>query len=216
MHAGVDEAGRGPVLGPLVVACVAGPPDKVPPGADDSKALDPETRRRLNHAITQTPALTVETRVFTAQDINKHHREGGTLDELETQAFAALLAKTRATRATVDTVGPDPRAFQARLAQRLDGCTVTAKARADETEPLVQAASIVAKHERDARIQALEETIGEPIGSGYPSDPTTRGFLEAWRQDSPHPPTFAREAWATLHEMGFGSRTLTEFTGGSR
>lgn len=216
MRAGVDEAGRGPVLGPLVVACVAGDPTHLPARVDDSKALDATTRERLHGALTSSKELTVRVRTLPAASINEHHAGGGTLDGLETRAFAELLEAIGATRATVDTVGPEPEAFQRRLEATLDGCRVTARVRADETDPLVQAASVVAKHERDQRIRQLEEDVGEPIGSGYPSDPATRAFLEAWREQSSTPPPFARKRWSTLDELGFGSRTLTEFTGGKR
>lgn len=211
MYAGIDEAGRGPVLGPLVVACVHANPEHLPDAIADSKTLTPTKRASLHEALASNPRVTIATRTISAHAINQAHRQGRTLDQLEEDAFAHLLEETHAQRALVDTVGPNPSAFQQRLRQRVPACEVTAKKKADETDPLVGAASIVAKHERDTRMQAIEDDAGEPLGSGYPHDATTRAFLETWRERSPHPPSFAREAWSTLADLGFHNHTLTEF-----
>lgn len=212
MYAGIDEAGRGPVLGPLVVACIHGDPQDLPKGVQDSKTLTPTKRASLHDALTSHPRFTIATRTIPASAINQAHRQGRTLDELEEDAFAHLLERTKARSAIVDTVGSNPAAFQRRLTQRVPTCEVTAKKKADETEPLVGAASILAKHERDARMQAIEDHAGEPLGSGYPNDATTRTFLEAWRERTPKPPSFAREAWSTLQDMGFNNCTLTDYS----
>ncbi len=216
MHAGIDEAGRGPVLGPLIVACVHAHPKHLPEGIQDSKTLTRQRRAALHDALTKDPNITVASRAIPASRINQAHRQGETLDRLEEDAFVHLLESVEAKKATVDTVGSNPSAFQQRLSQRVPACTVTAMKKADETNPLVGAASIVAKHERDQRMQTLEEDSGHVLGSGYPSDPKTRSFLRTWRETSPHPPSFAREAWSTLADLGFKNHTLNEFTRNTR
>jgi ribonuclease HII len=216
MRAGVDEAGRGPVLGPLVVAGVRGPADAVPEDVDDSKALDADTRARLADAVRARDELRVAVRRVDAAEINERMADGATMNTLEAAAFADVLDELGAGRALVDAVGTDAAAFAADLEERLAPADVRVEARkrADATDPLVGAASIVAKRARDRRVDALAEEVGEPIGSGYPSDPTTRAFLEAWRRDHRKPPAFARRAWSTLDDLGFGTRSLSEFTGG--
>lgn len=215
MYAGVDEAGRGPVLGPLVVAGVLGAPDALPEGIADSKTLTPSRRARLAASIERAPELTVTRSVVSASEINRRMADGQTLDTIETHAFAEVLSVLGADAAVVDTVGADADTFGARLSERLEGaCEVTARPRADETDALVGAASILAKVERDDRIRAIADEIGQDIGSGYPSDPTTRAFLTTWRKEHNQPPPFARDAWSTLEKLGFGSRTLTDFTTG--
>jgi ribonuclease HII len=52
--AGVDEAGRGPLAGPVVAAAVVLDPAKIPDGIADCKTLDIEARRALHHAILAT------------------------------------------------------------------------------------------------------------------------------------------------------------------
>lgn len=215
MHAGVDEAGRGPVLGPLAVAAVRGPPSAVPDDVADSKTLAEATRERLAARIDEHPDLDVAVRLVPAREINERMADGLTLNDLETSAFADVLDKLGAERAVVDTVGADADAFGQALADRLDGTTVEARAGADAEDPLVGAASVVAKVRRDARVAALAETVDADIGSGYPSDPTTRAFLSAWREDQATPPPFARRAWSTLEDLGFGTRKLSDYPGGS-
>ena len=77
--------------------------------------------------------------------------------------------------------------------------TVNAEHGADESYPLVAAASIVAKVRRDARIDALDEEYVEfgPVGSGYPSDPTTRDFLRRYVAATGELPDCARASWST-------------------
>lgn len=214
MYAGVDEAGRGPVLGPLVVAGVHADPDHVPDGVDDSKALSAAQRSELADQIRASSELRVHVRVIPASELNDRMQAGATLDAIETAAFAETLSALGAKRAIVDAVGADTDAFGARLQDLLDGCQVQARKEADASDPLVGAASILAKTTRDARIEDLEVDAGEPIGSGYPSDPVTRRFLEDWRKQHTDPPAFARTAWATLEKLGYGNRTIDEFTTG--
>jgi ribonuclease HII len=80
---------------------------------------------------------------------------------------------------------------------------VHAEHRADESYPLVAAASVVAKVERDARIDALADDYAEygPIGSGYPSDPTTRDFLRTYVEETGTLPDCARASWSTSSDV---------------
>lgn len=212
MYAGVDEAGRGPVIGPLVVAGVAGPTETVPDGVGDSKQLPPDRRKRLEARIREAKALNVAVVEIPAAHLNDRMQQGQTLDAIETDAFACVLSELAPSRAVVDTVGSDPDAFAQTLARAVEGeIDVEARSRADETDPLVGAASIVAKVARDTAVDAIETEIGEPVGSGYPSDPTTQAFLEDWRSRTPDPPPHTRTAWSTMTRLGFGVTTLADF-----
>ena len=57
--AGCDEAGRGPLAGPVVAAAVVLDPKRVPRGLDDSKKLDPETREKLHAKICASAEVAV-------------------------------------------------------------------------------------------------------------------------------------------------------------
>jgi ribonuclease HII len=71
---------------------------------------------------------------------------------------------------------------------------------ADAAYPVVAAASVIAKVERDAHVEALAAEYGE-VGSGYPGDATTREFLESYVADHGRLPDCARESWSTSREM---------------
>lgn len=212
MYAGVDEAGRGPVIGPLVVAGVAGRPDQIPDGVDDSKRLRPDRRERLATCIQASP-LTVAVRTITAEELNQRMDGGENLNLIETHAFADVLRALNPEQAIVDQVGPDEDAFAKELSTCIgQACSITARAGADASDPMVAAASILAKVERDDAIARIAERLQADVGSGYPSDPVTRDFLEDWRKTSIHPPPHTRHAWGTLDAVGFGQMRLGEQT----
>ena len=95
--------------------------------------------------------------------------------------------------------------FRKRLLARLSPWApdLTLENRADARFPVVSAASILAKVRRDLRIKELAAEYGE-IGSGYPSDPVTRRFLEAWLKRHGSPPPFARARWGTFARLAQG------------
>jgi ribonuclease HII len=77
---------------------------------------------------------------------------------------------------------------------------VTAEHGADERYPVVAAASIVAKVERDRHVEQLGAAYGD-VGSGYPSDPTTRTFLREYVRDHGTLPACARASWKTCDDV---------------
>lgn len=214
MYAGVDEAGRGPVLGPLVVAGVSGDPEDVPDGVADSKTLAPGRRRQLADRIEESP-LQMAVRVLEADELNERMGAGENLNRIEASAFAEVLSELAPERALLDQVGPDEEAFAAEVAEQVaHECAIEARVEADEHDPVVGAASIVAKVERDQAVEAIADELDADVGSGYAHDARTRAFLEDWRETSIHPPPHARHAWATLDNIGFGQARLTEDAGG--
>ncbi len=102
--------------------------------------------------------------------------------------------------------------FARRVAKRLPAVDLAAEHGADERHPIVAAASVIAKVERDARIRALETEYG-PLGSGYPSDPVTREFLAGYVSDHGDLPPCARASWKTCDDVlrAAEQRGLDEF-----
>jgi RNase HII (EC 3.1.26.4) len=91
-------------------------------------------------------------------------------------------------------------------------CTIIAEHKADQSYPIVGAASIMAKVIRDREVEALRKLHGD-FGSGYPADPATRGYLERYIREHHAPPPFARRSWKTISaclEL-LQQRKLTEF-----
>jgi ribonuclease HII len=200
MFCGVDEAGKGAVLGPLVVAAVAchtpGDLDGIP--VKDSKVLRPAERTRLSGLI--TASLPSSVLVIDAGDIDILRR-CGSMNLIMARAHARVIAELRPHRAYVDACDVIASRYGRTVAACLDfPCKVTAEHHADENRPIVSAASIVAKAARDRIVSDLAASFGE-IGSGYPSDERTIAFLGQYIRDFGKPPSCARASWETTRAL---------------
>jgi ribonuclease HII len=200
---GVDEAGKGPVLGPMVLAAVRADPAALPDDVDDSKRLSASRRTELAAALRRDPDVTVGVAVVGTDRIDDPATDMNSLT-VAGQAEAVAAVARDGDRVVADASDVSESRFADRLADRLReaGATVdvTAEHRADERHAVVGAASVVAKVERDARVDALAEEYGD-VGSGYPSDPTTRTFLREFVRDRGSLPACARESWQTCADL---------------
>ena len=199
---GVDEAGRGSVLGPLVIAGVIIPEkmNKVLErmGVKDSKKLVPHRRTILSRKLKKM--FDYEIVVISALEIDQMRADGINLNDIEKNAMRDLIIKLSPEKAIVDAVDVKAERFQNDLCQST-GVNVIAEHKADDKYIQVSAASIIAKAERDAQIEEINKEyikIGG-IGSGYPSDPTTKEFLTNFTYDEM--PDFVRRSWATVSKM---------------
>lgn len=196
---GIDEAGRGCVLGPLVVASfavdVSAEAALWEAGVDDSKALSHARRVEVRGRITALGAATW--RAIEPPAIDR-----GNLNRLEEEAIAELVREARPDRVIVDALG-HPRTLPATVERlrTMVGPEIdpewTMEPKADARYAPVAAASIFAKTTRDAALADLAERWGE-LGSGYPSDPVTRAWLEGWSASGEPWPAFVRTRWATI------------------
>lgn len=210
---GVDEAGRGPVIGPLVVAgvCVADDSEFKKMGVRDSKKLSPERREELAAEIREIARC--KTVVLPAEDIDTLRKEM-TLNEVETRLFVSILDELRPGIAYVDSADVDAKRFGDDIKKNLNfEITIISEHGADDTYPVVGAASIIAKTTRDQEIQRIEKEIGQSIGSGYPSDPDTIRFMENWIREKNDLPPCTRRSWETTRriEQAAKTRKLEEF-----
>jgi ribonuclease HII len=203
MHVGVDEAGKGPVLGPMVAAAVRASEDALPGGIDDSKRLAPARREELAATLRESPGIDVGVAVVDTDRID----DPGT--DMNSLTVAAQVEAVAAVARDGDPVVADAGdVSESRFARRLragvgdvgPSVTVRAEHGADERHPIAGAASVVAKVERDRRIEELAATYGE-IGSGYPSDPTTREFLADYVDEFGRLPDCARASWGTCDDV---------------
>jgi ribonuclease HII len=197
MLCGVDEAGRGPVIGPLVVAALAIEDDQDlrDMGVRDSKKLSPARREELAIGISRVAHF--EVAIIQPHQIDEETRHIS-LNELEIRTFAMLINKMRAEEVYVDACEAKERAFTLKLQAHLTyRPKLVCRNAADDLFPVVSAASIIAKVRRDSIIQDIEKEIGQPIGSGYPHDPVTKEFLEKWIKDKRCVPPHTRKCWAT-------------------
>jgi ribonuclease HII len=200
MQIGADEAGKGPVLGPMVAAAVRAPPDAIPDGVDDSKRLSSARRDELAARLRSDAAVDVGVAVVSPARIDDPETDMNSLTvAAQAEAVAAVAAEGDAV--TVDAGDVDAERFGRRVAEGVDAAvTMRSEHRADETHAHVAAASIVAKVERDARIEALADAYGE-VGSGYPSDERTRAFLAEYVSENGSLPDCARASWSTCDDV---------------
>ncbi len=215
MSGGVDEAGRGCLLGPLVVAGVsvsrAGARELRQLGVRDSKLLSRSQRESLYPEILKV-AEKVHWEKIRPSEIDAVVSKGKRLRKLnylEAVYFARVIDNLSATRVTVDASDIVPERFRDDVARNLRSkCTVIARHKADRDFPVVSAASIVAKVERDREVALLRKAHGD-FGSGYPSDPATRSFFaERMRRGEPLP-GYVRKSWKTW--LNIEQSSLTSF-----
>ncbi len=141
-------------------------------------------------------------------------RERMSLNKLEARIFASIIDALCPRTAYVDAADVDEESF-GRMVKRslVHEVDLVSEHKADDTYPVVSAASIVAKVHRDARIREIEAEIGEPIGTGYASDPQTVEFLERWTKDKKSFPPHTRRSWLTSQNIMMMNhmRKLDEF-----
>lgn len=217
MQGGIDEAGRGPVLGPLVVAGVAVEDPRLLKqlGCRDSKALSPGKREAIDRQLRANPDVRIEVRTIPAEVLDAE-RQRWTLNEIEVERFRDIARCLDAKVLYVDAADVDAARFGKAVGRGLPGTKVVSEHKADDTYPVVGAASIVAKVARDAAIaelaRRLERKLEMPLGSGYASDPFTQSFLRTWHERFGDLPEGTRRSWATIKEMLAPRKaTLDEF-----
>ena len=207
---GVDEAGKGPVLGPMVAAAVRADDGDLPSDVADSKRLTAATRESIATQLRESSAVEVGVGVVTTDEIDDPETDMNSLT-VTAQVRALGDVATDGDHTLVDAGDVSESRFARRVQEGVadagtvtDGgvaIDVTAEHGADESNPLVGAASVVAKVERDSRIDALDEEYDGDIGSGYPSDPTTREFLADYVDRHGELPACARASWATCEDV---------------
>ena len=204
---GADEAGRGCVLGPLVVAGVSVTPEGARElkeiGVRDSKKLSAKQRESLYPHILDI-AEHVHWVGITPREIDEVVTSGRRLRKLnylEAVYFAKVNDKLDAGRVTVDASDVIPRRFGDDIRGNMAGrCKIVAFHKADRDYPVVSAASIVAKVERDRAVESLRGANGD-FGSGYPSDPVTREFFATLMRRGEALPGFVRQSWKTWERI---------------
>lgn len=184
---GVDEAGRGPVLGPMVYGifylplALSDPVLRQAHHFDDSKVLTPAVRAALMHTLcTPSPQEQLYTHcgwattALSAQAISAGMLRPGATYNLNAQAMDATVALIRGAFARgvnvqeiyVDTIGP-PATYQKKLERIFPATKITVAKKADSLYPCVSAASVCAKVTRDACLEVLyQRRHSTPVVAG--------------------------------------------------
>jgi ribonuclease HII len=202
---GVDEAGRGSIIGPLVVAGVGIRESKLGElrkmGVRDSKTLTPRARARLFGQIIRI-VDSICVRKVAPEEVDGNVMLHG-LNRLEARVMAGVIDSIGADEIYVDCCDVNPARFRENIDQRLS-CRprkLHSLHHADSLNVVVSAASIIAKITRDQEIQEIRNKYGPEIGSGYPSDATTMDFIRKWVANNGEAPDFARKSWKPLRQM---------------
>jgi len=200
--AGVDDAGRGAVIGPLVIAGVLIDEKDSPKleklGVKDSKLLTPHRREQLATEIRKLP-IQCHVIMLSPAEIDRVVERGRKLhrlNRLEAQTMARVITALKPDVAYVDASDVLADRFGQHIAENLSfKVRIISEHKADARYPIVSAASIIAKVERDRSIERLRQEHGEEMGSGYVADPRTVRFLQEWLEKFGVYPDFVRKSW---------------------
>ena len=203
--AGIDEAGRGPAVGPMVMAVAVAEKDVEDTlskmGVKDSKLLTPKMRSSQFNNL-KSVLLEYSSTHVQANEIDEL-RNRISLNEIEAMGMGELLnnLKTKPDIVFIDCPDVVPESFVGRLKKYLSfNPVLRVEHKADLNYPIVAAASIIAKVERDAAILELEKEYGK-IGSGYSHDPDTIAFIKDYLLKNKCLPECARRSWLTTQRI---------------
>jgi ribonuclease HII len=206
---GIDEAGRGAVIGPLVVCGLVIEDDKEEElrkiRVKDSKELTPEKREELAEKIEKIADNIIVLQV-SACTIDSMRRSGINLNQIEAMKMADAINMLLPEKVIIDLPGYNSKKFKDFLLSKLDEEAKKAEFilenYADKNYPVVSAASIIAKVERDKRINQLKKEFNYDFGVGYSHDERTIAFLEKLaRENNGKMPKNIRTSWETVQEI---------------
>lgn len=211
---GVEEAGRGPVIGPLVMCGLVIDDSREAllkkMGAKDSKMLTRTQREKLFDRILQISDAHKIVLLSPEQIDKAVQSQTDNLNWLEAENSAQIINELKPEKAFIDCPSPNIKAYTKRLQTMIKGVELIVEHKADVRYPVVSAASIIAKVTRDNEIEKLKAAIGIDFGSGYPSDPMTKEFLKKYIDDYPH---LFRKSWMPYKngQNAKKQKTLGEF-----
>ncbi|ETA66670.1 MAG: ribonuclease [Methanolobus sp.] len=209
--AGLDEAGKGPVIGPMCIGGVMLDDAKESTlrnlGVADSKKISPKKRVQLAGQIEKYSEKVFVLEV-SAEQIDEL-RTLMSMNDIMVVAFSKVLEQLHPETAYADAADVNEERFGFRLLEeyrknnpeKADNLTIISKHKADASYPIVSAASIVAKVRRDQLIEDLKAEHDVDFGSGYPSDPKTKKFLAEWYGENGELPDFVRHSWKTVENV---------------
>ncbi|WP_299293096.1 ribonuclease HII [Nitrosopumilus sp.] len=198
---GIDDAGRGSMLGPLVIAGISIEKKNLRKlsalGVKDSKKLSPKKRQELYKSIIQLVddyyVAKITPRSIDAS-VKKHCLNG-----LEAKYMAKVVSKLDPHTSYVDSCDVNPKRFGKEISTLSDNHKIKSYHHADSKFVIVSAASIIAKVSRDLAIEKLQKTYD--LGSGYPSDSKTVKFVTKYFQKNKSLPTFVRKSWKPVQAI---------------
>jgi len=186
---GIDDAGRGPVIGPMILAGILIDKKDEPLlkelGVKDSKKLTPEKRQEI---VTHLKKYKYHVEFTSAEEIDSRTKIGINLNKIEAIKAANIInALTKElnekVKVVIDCPSPNTKAWKGTVTgylskQSLEVIELFCEHKADVNHLSCSAASIIAKTTRDNEVEKIKQEIGIDFGSGYCSDPLTCKFLQ--------------------------------------
>ena len=198
---GVDDAGRGSLIGPLVIAGISIRKSKIKKlatlGVRDSKKLSPKARERIYKKIIEFVDDYYVTRI-NPQMIDRNV-ENHKLNYLEAKYMAKVISKLNPNVSYVDSCDVNPTRFGKEISKLSKKSKVRSYHHADSRFIVVSAASIIAKVNRDKSIARLRKH--HDLGSGYPSDSKTMDFVTNYFSNEKTVPRFVRKSWKPMKKL---------------
>lgn len=202
---GIDDAGRGPVIGPMILAGVLMTKEQEKSlktaGINDSKQIPHPMRIKMSKIIMEK-AISYHVAKTEAVDIDSSIKKGTNLNTLEAQKTAEIInelnKKKDKIQVIVDCPSVNTGAWKNTLIgyiDNLDNLEIHCEHKADANHTCAGAASILAKVAREEEVEKLKKKFGD-FGSGYPSDPFTKKFLKEKGRELSHSGIF-RKSWQT-------------------
>ena len=193
---GVDDAGRGSMLGPLVIAGVSIDKKNLKKlsalGLKDSKLLSPRLREYFYKKIIDTVDDYHVVRI-SPRSIDASVKRHG-LNDLEAKYMARVVSKLHPDISYIDSCDVNPLRFGRKISDLSGNYKIKSYHRADSRFVVVSAASILAKVARDRAIMKLRRDHSN-LGSGYPSDAKTVNFTTSFYNQNHTMPNFIRKSW---------------------
>lgn len=229
---GIDDAGRGPVIGPMVLA-----------GCLIDKKIESKFRK---HRVRDSKMLTAKRREYLAKLIKKHaiayevvvsypdeidniingkDFDISNINKLEAAKSAEIInklvkhAKGEPVRIVIDCPSPNRESWQQylmnyllKLNKDVKGLLISCEHKADVNHVAVSAGSILAKSRREEEVAKIKKKIGKDFGSGYCTDPKTKKFLEEHYKTHKQDGIF-RHTWGTVknHKAKKAQKKIGEF-----
>lgn len=205
---GIDEAGRGAMIGPMIVCGITAEKSVVKDlkeaGVRDSKTLTPRSRERLYDEIkeivqTKSGVSSIVPLVISSCEIDDLRAQKVNLNLIEVRKMSEIINMCGGKEIYIDALTSRPQRFKKTLSDHVDrkGIRIIAENNADKKYPIVSAASIIAKVERDRAIEELKQQVGIDFGIGYPSDERTVEYVESLVKSRKKLPPYVRRSWVT-------------------
>ncbi|MEM4511487.1 MAG: ribonuclease HII [Nanopusillaceae archaeon] len=197
---GIDEAGRGPVIGPLVIVGVQYIEEKIEDlielGVKDSKELSREEREKIFEEIIKIVDFKYK---IISPSIIDHYVEKKGLNQLEFLNYCKIIEEFKSPKVFIDSFIKNSQKLKEKFEKTLSyKPELIVEVKADKKYPIVSAASIIAKVIRDMEIDKIKKETGIDFGSGYPSDERT---IKALKENYEILKDYVRKTWFTVKKI---------------